>query len=123
MNPVWNCLSWMCTETLPFCKFKKRLGPAHVIIECIPVVLLGIKNLRPIFVIFGGIWIKLIKDDLQPKWLTRPTGVPYFEFSFYLYEPRHEITGNVVCVTSKASDQPVDLRSLIRAFASRLHIL
>ena len=38
-------------------------------------------------------------------------------------EPRHEISNNVVCATSKASDQPAHTRSLIRAFASRLHIL
>ena len=31
----------------------------------------------------------------------------------------HEISNNVVCATSKASDQPAHLRSLIRAFASR----
>ena len=29
---------------------------------------------------------------------------------------------NVVCATSKASDQPAHMRSLIRAFASRLDI-
>ena len=29
-----------------------------------------------------------------------------------LYEPRHEISNNVVCVTSKASDQPAHMRSL-----------
>ena len=40
-----------------------------------------------------------------------------------IYEPRHEISNNVVCATSKASDQPAHTRSLIRAFASRLHIL
>ena len=39
------------------------------------------------------------------------------------YEPRHEITNNVVCVTIKASDQPAHLHSLIRAFASRLNIV
>ena len=38
-------------------------------------------------------------------------------------EPRHEISNNVVCGTSKASDQPAYTRSLIRAFASRLNIL
>ena len=32
----------------------------------------------------------------------------------------HEISNNVVCATSKASDQPAHTRSLIRAFASRL---
>ena len=40
-----------------------------------------------------------------------------------IYEPRHEISNNVVCATSKASDQPAHMRSLIRAFASRLNIL
>ena len=40
-----------------------------------------------------------------------------------LYEPQHEISNNVVCATSKVSDQPAHTRSLIRAFASRLNIL
>ena len=31
----------------------------------------------------------------------------------------HEISNNVVCATSKGSDQPAHTRSLIRAFASR----
>ena len=38
-------------------------------------------------------------------------------------EPVREISNNVVCATSKASDQPAHTRSLIRAFASRLSIL
>ena len=40
-----------------------------------------------------------------------------------IYEPGHEISNNVVCVTSKASDQPAHTHSLIRAFASPLNIL
>ena len=36
---------------------------------------------------------------------------------------RHDISNNVVCTTSKGSDQPTHTRSLIRAFASRLNIL
>ena len=39
------------------------------------------------------------------------------------YEPVHEISNNVVCATSKASDQPAHTHSLIRAFASRLSVL
>ena len=39
------------------------------------------------------------------------------------FEPQHEISINVVCATSKTSDQPAQRRSLIRAFASRLNIL
>ena len=40
-----------------------------------------------------------------------------------LIEPVHEISNNVVCATSKASDQPARTRSLIRAFACHLSIL
>ena len=38
-------------------------------------------------------------------------------------EPRHEISNNVVCATSKGSDHPAHTRSLFRAFASHLNIL
>ena len=47
---------------------------------------------------------------------------PYI-YIYSTYEPRHEFSNNVVCATSKASDQPAHTRSLIRAFASRLNIL
>ena len=40
-----------------------------------------------------------------------------------IFEPVHEISNNEVCATSKASDQPVHMRRLIRDFASRLSIL
>ena len=40
-----------------------------------------------------------------------------------LYKPVHEISNNVVCATSKASDQPAHTRSLIRVFTSGLNIL
>ena len=43
--------------------------------------------------------------------------------SLMTYEPRNEISNNLVCATSKASDQPVHMPSLIRAFASHLNIL
>ena len=46
--------------------------------------------------------------------------IPFTKLS---YEPVHEISNNVVCATSKASDQPAHTRSLIRAFANRLNIL
>ena len=36
------------------------------------------------------------------------------------FEPWYEISNNVVCATSKGSDQPAHTRSLIRAFVSRL---
>ena len=38
------------------------------------------------------------------------------------FEPQHDISNNVVYVTSKGSDQPAHRPSLIRAFASRLNI-
>ena len=49
--------------------------------------------------------------------------VVYFSTVNRNNKPVHEISNNVVCATSKASDQPAHTRSLIRAFASRLSIL
>ena len=43
--------------------------------------------------------------------------------NFLINEPVHEISNNVVCATSKASDQPAHTRSLIEAFSSHLSIL
>ena len=51
----------------------------------------------------------------------------YFEIEFqktmFIFEPWHEISNNVVCAASIASDQPAHTRKLIRDFASRLNIL
>ena len=46
-----------------------------------------------------------------------------FEFQNQNFEPQHEISNNVVCATSKGSDQPRHMCSLIRAFPSHLTIL
>ena len=68
-------------------------------------------------------------DDLQfQSWPVFNNVVPfcrlyYLDSMTYLYEPVHEIFNNVVCATSKGSDQPAQTRSLIRAFANRLSIL
>ena len=51
------------------------------------------------------------------------SGTNQSHYTDYIIEPWHEISNNVACATSKASDQPVHMRSLIRAFASRLNIL
>ena len=50
-------------------------------------------------------------------------GKESMEGSVIKFEPRHEISNNVVCATSKGSDQPAHTRSLIRAFAGRLNII
>ena len=47
----------------------------------------------------------------------------FLESQICTNEPWHKISNNLVCATSKASDQPAHTRSLIRAFASRLNIL
>ena len=41
----------------------------------------------------------------------------------FVIELRHEISNNEVCATSKGSDQPANMRSLVRTVASRLYIL
>ena len=52
-------------------------------------------------------------------------GIPYKKIHgvYTVFEPRDEISNNVVYATIKGSDQPAHTRSLIRAFASRLNIL
>ena len=45
------------------------------------------------------------------------------EATFKTYEPRQEITNNVVCATSKSSDHNAHTHSLVIAFASRLNII
>ena len=37
--------------------------------------------------------------------------------------PKYKISDNVVCASTKGLDQPAHMRSLIRAFASRLKLL
>ena len=39
------------------------------------------------------------------------------------FEPRHEISNNVVCATSKHTDQPAHMRNLIRVLVNHLNIL
>ena len=41
----------------------------------------------------------------------------------HIIEPRHDMSNNVVCATSKASDQSAHSRTLIRICASRLNIV
>ena len=53
----------------------------------------------------------------------RFSAVWYLKTRYSHIEPWHGISNNVVCATSKASDQPAHTRSLIRAFSSRLNIL
>ena len=48
---------------------------------------------------------------------------PHFQACSTAIESRHEISHTVVSATSKALDQHVRMRSLIRAFATRLNIL
>ena len=60
---------------------------------------------------------------LKQLYLHEATKIYMYHHSADIFEPVHAISNNVVCATSKASDQPAQTRSLIRAFASRLSIL
>ena len=57
------------------------------------------------------------------KFQTRLQDTVVVKIQYTIYEPVHEISNNSVCATSKASDQPAHMRSLIRAFISSLSIL
>ena len=71
--------------------------------------------------------IVVFPDHTHIQYLVKQTkmldGPPVRLCTLNTFEPVHEISNNVVCATSKASDQPAHMRSLIRAFASRLSIL
>ena len=77
---------------------------------------------------YPGLIIMLL---FEPKGISYVTGEYSYKdfFSLYKYtlkmtnEPVHEISNNLACASSKASDQPAHTRSLIRAFACRLNIL
>ena len=59
--------------------------------------------------VFGSALCDDNQDSVEDMWST--------------FEPRHDISNNMVCATSKGSDQPAHMRSLIRAFTSRWNIL
>ena len=61
--------------------------------------------------------------DLGPNSLQRLSADNTSRQRVNIIEPWHGISNNVVCATSKASDQPAYKLSLIRAFASHLNIL
>ena len=58
----------------------------------------------------------IVKENACLSWL-------YCCFCSLSFKVPHKISDNVVCATSKASDQTAHMRSLIRAFASGLNIL
>ena len=62
------------------------------------------------------------KDHLQQSLICFTLAV-LIVIIIIINEPVHEISNNVVCATSEASDQPAHTRSLIRAFAGHLSIL
>ena len=70
-------------------------------------------------------WFKSIGQGLNE--LSRHIHLKTLLVAFFLpkiiIEPRHEISNNVVCVTSKDSDQLVHTGSQIKAFASDLNTL
>ena len=61
---------------------------------------------------YGQSFIKTVRGPLQG-----------LTVHVHVYEPQHEISNNVICVTSKCSDQPAHTLSLIKAFAGHLTIL
>ena len=63
------------------------------------------------------------KDVILKKISRRQKSMQNYPVGKEITELGLEISNNVVCATSKASDQPVHMRGLIRAFASCLNIL
>ena len=83
------------------------------------------------FLLLSVNFIKMkIKKKCESRWCVAVrwmailhANVDAHDQKFAIYDPRHEISNNVVCATSTGSDQPAHTHSLIRNFASRLNIL
>ena len=69
--------------------------------------------------------LKTLRHDMITTWAKRqlPRASSRLWKKTATNEPLHKISNNVICATSKDSDQPTHTRSLIRAFASRWNFL
>ena len=65
----------------------------------------------------GLIWVKLFAKIISRR---QKAGNSKKNLCIII-EPVHEISNNLVCATSKASDQPAHTYSLVRAFASHIY--
>ena len=70
-------------------------------------------------------FIVYVKSRMRNKLVAARSCLHYLQYvcKSRVFEPRHDISNNVVYAISKASDQPAQTRSLITAFSSRLNIL
>ena len=75
------------------------------------------------FVMFNCFFVTFPCGILGPVWFLIVSISDICRHCYFVIEPVHEVSNNLVCATSKASDQPVHTCSLIRAFPSRLSIL
>ena len=82
------------------------------------------ENTRALFATYQTFvfWLKNVTKTKSFRLEPLLTNLPV-SLVMYMTRPRHEIFHNVVCVTSKASDQPAHTLGLIRAFANHLNIL
>ena len=96
----------------------------HYVIQFLNIIwntvcsILSLSILTTFLIIF-----KLFLKNMTSFLIFRTIMGLYLNASLISYETVHEISNNVECGTSKASDQPAHTRSLIRAFASPLSIL
>ena len=67
--------------------------------------------------------IRQLPQILVVLTLCRPMKISVKFDTVIPFEPVHEISNNLVCATSKGSDQPSHTCRLIRAFSGRLNIL
>ena len=74
-----------------------------------------------LFVMFNCVFVFFPCGILHQVWYLIVLIPDLCSHSYFVIEPVHEISNNLVCATSKAaSDQLAHMRSLIRAFARRL---
>ena len=127
---------WVLKESRKL--LKPVLGDVIIVALCISPLWTDSIKLSLLFFLYCKFSLFLKEPFFQiiPSWKGGCTGSLESTFIKYhivgkhlsllicpLSEPSHEISNNVVCATSKGSDQPAHTRSLLRAIASRLDIL
>ena len=119
-------VGWLSTEMAPHLYLFVQFPLCNVKIR----ITWQVENYFPRHILNISFLLLAMSDEMRRpvesatqicEWINVHTATPVIK-----YEPRHEISNNVVyvvCATNKDSDQPAHTRSLIRAFAGRLNSL
>ena len=125
------------TPIVGFCNFSTFCCALLCVHSSFAIIMMGMRELFALLSLSSWCLVIVVWLYLTVPWVCLQLVISVFPDHIHLLlimflmstdtyhnnEPVHEISNNVVCATSKGSDQPAHTRSLIRAFPSRLSIL